>query len=61
MRQLARGERVEPIEFRNSDYWSEFADEFNAIAARLQMASPSKAMVNPAITPIEDADTVLAS
>jgi hypothetical protein len=35
MRALARGERVEPIDFRDSDFWQDFADEFNAIAARL--------------------------
>jgi hypothetical protein len=31
MRSLARGERVEPLEFRNNDFWREFADEFNAV------------------------------
>ena len=36
MRALARGEVVQPIHFRGSDFWQEFADEFNAIAARLQ-------------------------
>lgn len=35
MRALARGEEVQPIHFRGSDFWQEFADEFNAIAARL--------------------------
>ncbi len=32
MRRLARGERVEPMEFRGDDFWREFADEFNAVA-----------------------------
>ena len=36
MRALARGEEVQPIHFRGSDFWQEFADEFNTIAARLQ-------------------------
>jgi hypothetical protein len=36
MRQLARGQYVEPIEFRGSDFWQEFADEFNTVAAHLQ-------------------------
>jgi hypothetical protein len=36
MRALARGEEVQPIHFRDSDFWQEFADEFNTIAARLQ-------------------------
>ena len=40
MRALARGEEVQPIHFRGSDFWQEFADEFNAIAARLQDDRP---------------------
>ena len=39
MRQLGRGEDVEPIEFRETDFWPEFADEFNAIRLRLQLSS----------------------
>jgi hypothetical protein len=41
MRELARGENVEPIEFRDTDFWQEIADEFNAVRARMQApASP---------------------
>ena len=36
MRELTRGERVYPIEFRDGDFWQEFANEFNALAAKLQ-------------------------
>jgi hypothetical protein len=36
MRALAQGEDVEPIRFRKADFWQTFADEFNAIAARVQ-------------------------
>jgi hypothetical protein len=36
MRRLAHGEYVAPIRFRNTDYWQEFADEFNAVLARVQ-------------------------
>ena len=36
MRALARGEDVEPIEFRGDDFWQEFAGEFNAVLARMQ-------------------------
>ncbi|NUQ61971.1 MAG: hypothetical protein HUU20_05760 [Pirellulales bacterium] len=36
MRELARGEHVEPIHFRDGDFWQEFADEFNAVLARVQ-------------------------
>jgi hypothetical protein len=35
LRALARGESVEPIEFRGADYWKEIADEFNAVRARV--------------------------
>jgi hypothetical protein len=41
MRALARGEHVEPIEFRRGDFWKEFADEFNAVAARVQSELPA--------------------
>lgn len=41
MRQLGRGEEVEPIEFRADDFWPEFADEFNAIRLRLQLLTTS--------------------
>lgn len=35
MRALAAGEHVEPIKFRDGDFWREFADEFNALARRM--------------------------
>jgi hypothetical protein len=39
MRALARGEDVEPIEFRGNDFWHDFADEFNAVRARIRQLS----------------------
>ncbi len=36
MRQMARGEYVEPIEFRGTDLWQDFADAFNAVLAHTQ-------------------------
>ena len=36
MRELVRGEHVAPIRFRDGDFWQDFADEFNALAARVQ-------------------------
>ena len=39
MRALARGEDVEPIEFRDNDFWHDFADEFNAVNARIRQLS----------------------
>jgi tetratricopeptide (TPR) repeat protein len=37
MRQLARGEHVEPIEFRETDVWQEVAADFNAILVRMRL------------------------
>ena len=36
MRRLARGEQVDPIQFREGDFWREFADDFNGVLARFQ-------------------------
>ncbi len=36
MRELARGEHVEPITFREGDFWQQFAEEFNSVVARVQ-------------------------
>jgi hypothetical protein len=42
MRALARGEYVEPIEFRSKDFWYDFADEFDAIRARIMQLTAEK-------------------
>ena len=36
MRDLVAGEKVEPLYFRDNDFWSEVAGEFNAIANRVK-------------------------
>jgi hypothetical protein len=36
MRELARGEHVEPIEFRDDDFWQDIAQEFNGVIERVQ-------------------------
>jgi len=36
LRALGRGERVDTIEFRDGDFWQEFADEFNVVAERVE-------------------------
>jgi hypothetical protein len=41
MRALARGEHIDPIEFRSGDFWHEVADEFNAIRLRVQLSTPA--------------------
>jgi hypothetical protein len=55
MRALARGEQVEPIRFRNGDFWQEFADEFNALAARCRhlAGTPAPACNGPDAEPPE--------
>jgi hypothetical protein len=35
MKALARGEEVAPLEFREGDFWKDFAREFNAVAERM--------------------------
>lgn len=40
MRDLARGEYVEPIVFRRGDFWAEFAKEFNGVIARVNAQTP---------------------
>ncbi|MCC7087328.1 MAG: hypothetical protein IT427_20190 [Pirellulales bacterium] len=37
MRKLAEGEPVRTLKFRDGDFWAEFADEFNAVAQRLDL------------------------
>jgi hypothetical protein len=39
MRELARGQYVEPLEFRGNDFWRETAEEFNSLRARLMAAA----------------------
>ncbi len=41
MRKLANGEPVRAIKFRDGDFWMEFADEFNAVAKRLDLLETS--------------------
>ena len=43
MRALAKGEAPRPIKFRDGDYWQDFADDFNLVAAAVQRARESAA------------------
>jgi hypothetical protein len=38
LRQLAQGETVQPIHFREQDFWREVAADFNTVAAELQQS-----------------------
>jgi hypothetical protein len=35
LHRAAQGEQVEPIKFRDGDYWQEFATDLNAVLARI--------------------------
>jgi hypothetical protein len=49
MQGLARGEPVPPISFREGDFWTEIAHEFNAVAARLQRQAAPREEEEPAV------------
>ena len=36
MRELARGECIRPVAFRDADFWQDVANEFNAVRNRVQ-------------------------
>jgi hypothetical protein len=43
LRALGRGEDVLPLEFREGDYWQDFAREFNAVAERMNKLNKAAA------------------
>jgi hypothetical protein len=47
IRELARGDDVPPLEFREGDFWPEIADEFNALRARTLAATCPESSVAP--------------
>ena len=53
LQQLAAGERVEPLKFRKRDFWAEVADEFNAVAARLEQLQNAAAANAPPSEQVE--------
>jgi hypothetical protein len=40
LRCLCQGRPCEPLRFRHGDFWTELAEEFNALAARVQASAP---------------------
>ena len=61
MRALAQGEEVRPIHFREGDFWQEFADEFNAIAARMKQFAPVEKPAEPEEEAPEEPELVAAT
>jgi hypothetical protein len=47
MARLADGEPVERIEFREKDFWQDFAEEFNRLAARVQSSQRTGSVTRP--------------
>ena len=41
LKQLADGEQVRPIKFRENDFWRDMSDDFNRVAVRLKAAPVS--------------------
>ena len=41
LRQLADGEAVKPIQFRDHDYWTDLAESYNDLLARMQREIPA--------------------
>ncbi len=44
LKDLAAGNRTEPLLFRDDDFWREMASDFNEVAAKLAMASAREPM-----------------
>jgi hypothetical protein len=55
MRALARGEYVEPLQFRQDDFWQEFAAEFNAVRAKVLDSNPAAKIAQEAAAEEEPA------
>lgn len=49
LREMANGEPIRLIHFRAGDYWSEVADEFNAVATRVQLMEKKLAKLEAAL------------
>ncbi len=58
MRALARGEHVEPIHFRQGDFWHEFAEEFNGILKRVQTLQAQPPTEKPSDVPHEQDELI---
>lgn len=63
LRQLAKGEEVDPIKFRRGDYWRGYADDLNALLRRIQVlesqvaATPARDEVLYGGSAADDAET----
>lgn len=51
MQRLSRGETVAPIHLRDGDFWQDFADEFNVLAAQVEARRKPCAKANGGESP----------
>ena len=58
MRVLAAGEHVEKLAFRDNDFWTEVADEFNAISTIIQEKEKEIDQLNEKLSKFETATVV---
>jgi hypothetical protein len=61
MRELADGKTLQPVKFRENDYWHDLAGEFNRVAEELnylrqQAGEGQKPAVSPAVSPVLTCD-----
>ncbi len=59
-KQLAAGEKVEPVRLRKGDAWKEFADDFNAMVRRLS-STPQDSETSPVNDGIKGSSTLSQS
>ncbi len=55
MRALAAGERVDPVRFRDHDFWQEIAQEFNTLSAYVEQLKKQAASASASQTAATEA------
>ncbi|MCP4079400.1 MAG: hypothetical protein GY743_04065 [Planctomycetaceae bacterium] len=58
MNALADGEEVNPLHFRDGDFWQELAEDFNRVIARLETAEQTAAEPTTQITDVPEMESV---
>lgn len=57
MRELADGKTIQPVKFREKDYWQDLAEEFNRVAEELnELRRQSAEQGKPPVTPVVACD-----
>lgn len=58
MNALADGEEVNPIHFRDGDFWQELAEDFNRVIARVEAAEKTAAEPITSMTDVPEMESV---